>query len=171
MALTWPWASWDLEHRRRPEEKRPRIEIKQSAARTNDHDVKFCDPPPPVAAKFSIKPGDHYYLRDGKTVETPLGRHADLYVFAWHPEKDLKIADHPRPDQWEFFVVAERCLPKLQKGIALGPLKKLVNDCDLAEFGDYEALPAMVTKVLESIPEDSLKAVEDAARARKLRGR
>ena len=36
---------------------------------------------------------------------------------------------------------------------------------------DYEALPAMVTKVLESIPEDSLKAVEDAARARKLRVR
>ena len=31
--LTWPWASWDLEYLRWPEEKRPRIEVKQSAAR------------------------------------------------------------------------------------------------------------------------------------------
>ena len=106
-------------------------------------------------------------MRDGTQVKTPLRRHADLYVFAWHPEEDLKIADHRRPDQWKFFVVAERCLlPPEKKGIALGPLKKLVDNCDLAaEFGDYEALPAMVAKVLESIPEDRLKAVEDAARA------
>ena len=162
--LTWPWASWDLEHRRRPRAKRARIEIKQSAARAPDHE-RSCDPPPPAKAQFAIKPGDFYFLRDGKQVETPLRRHADLYVFAWHPEEELKIADHRRPDQWEFFVVAESCLlPPEKKSIALGPLKKLVDDCDLAaEFGDYEALPAMVTKVLQSIPEGSLKAVQDAA--------
>ena len=161
--LTWPWASWDLEHRANY----ARIEIKQSAARAIDHNKRPCDPPPPTIGKFAIKPSDHYYLQNGKLVKTKLQRHAHLYVFAWHPEEDLKIADHRRPDQWEFFVVPERCLlPPEKKGIALGPLKKLVDDCDLAEFGDYEALPAMVTKVLESLPENSLMAAREAAAAR-----
>ena len=96
--LTWPWASWDLEHRRRPRAKRPRIQVKQSAARQPDH-AERPDPPQPNPAQFAISPSDHYYRRDGKLVKTQrLRRHADLYVFAWHPEHDLKIADHRRPD-------------------------------------------------------------------------
>ena len=127
--LTWPWASWDLEHCRQPEEEGPRIEIKQSSARAPDHAEKRPNPPKKTPAKFSIKPRKYCYLRDGTLVETePPRRHADIYVFAWHPEDDLKIADHRRPDQWEFFVVAERCLrPPEKKGLALGPLKKLVE--------------------------------------------
>ena len=155
--LTWPWASWDLQHRGDG----ARIEVKQSAARQTWHKRPKSPESPPVPkpspGKFGInKPSENYYLEDGTYEETPPQRHADIYVFAWHPEKDLEIADHRRPDQWKFFVVAERCLPR-QKDIALGPLEKLVNDCDFAEFGDYEALPAMVAKVLESIPEDRLK--------------
>ena len=92
-----------------------------------------------------------------------LRRHADLYVFAWHPVKDLKIADHRCPGQWEFFVVAESKLPCIQdpppKAMSIG-LKK-VKELSDAEPDSYEGLPAMVTKVLESIPEDSLKAVKD----------
>ena len=154
--LTWPWASWDLQHRGDG----ARIEVKQSAARQTWHkrpESPESPVPKPSRGKFGInKPSESYYLKDGTYEKTQPQRQADIYVFAWHPEKDLKIADHRRPDQWKFFVVAERCLP-CQKDIALGPLKKLVNDCDLAEFGDYEALPTMVAKVLKSIPEDGLK--------------
>ena len=100
-------------------------------------------------------------MQDGTLVKTPLQRHADLYVFAWHPEENLKIANHRRPDQWKFFVVAESELPTLPdpppKNISIG-LKEL-KECAAAERGSYEALPDMVTKALESIPEDSLKAV------------
>ena len=158
--LTWPWASWDLQHR-----DCARIEVKQSAARQTWHE-RDQSPPPPTAARFAIKPSAHYYLRDGKLVKTQLRRHADFYVFAWHPEEDLKIADHRRPDQWKFFVVAESKLPCIQdpppKDMSIG-LKK-VKELSDAEPGSYEGLPTMVTKVLESIPEDSLKAVRDAAR-------
>ncbi len=89
--------------------------------------------PRPTAARFSIKPSDHYYLRDGELVETKSRqRHADLYVFAWHPEEDLKSANHRRPDQWKFFVVAESELPPLQdpppKTISIG-LKKAQGVC------------------------------------------
>ena len=168
--LTWPWASWDLEHLRWPKEKRPRIEVKQSAARAPDHAEKRPNPPPETPARFSIKLRKYYYLRDGTLVKTPLRRHADLYVFAWHPEADLNIADHRCPDQWKFFVVAELELPTPPdpppKNMSISPpgLKKLSG----AKQGRYEELPAMVTKVLESIPEGSWKAVEDAeARARK----
>ena len=152
--LTWPWASWDLQHRGNG----ARIEVKQSAARQTWHkrpESPESPVPKPSRGKFGInKPSESYYLEDGTYKKTQPQRHADIYVFAWHPEEDLKIADHRRPDQWRFFVVAESCLlPPEKKSIAIGPLKKLVDDCDLAaEFGDYEALPAMVTKVLQSIP-------------------
>ena len=155
--LTWPWASWDLHHR-----DIARIEVKQSAARQPWHKRPRQERAPrPTAARFSIKPSDNYFLQDGTLVKTPLQRHADLYVFAWHPEENLKIANHRRPDQWKFFVVAESELPTLPdpppKNISIG-LKEL-KECAAAERGSYEALPDMVTKVLESIPEDSLKAV------------
>ena len=153
--LTWPWAPWDLEHG----ETRARIEIKQSAARQPWHRPGHTAPPP-TRASFSInKPSNVYYLADGAKRDTPLQRHADLYVFAWHPEKDLDIADHRRPNQWTFFVVEESKLPKQkapeQKAISIG-----VEALAGAQYGGYDALPAMVATVLKSLG-SSLKAATE----------
>ena len=78
-------------------------------------------------------------------------REVDLYVFAWHPVQDADIADHRRPDQWEFFVVAEENLPQKKQTIGLEALTRLCDVCN------YDALAARVVKVLESI-ESSFKA-------------
>lgn len=172
--LTWPWASWDLEHCRWQEEEGPRIEIKQSAARAPDHAERRPNPPPPTRGRFSIKPRNYFYLRDGTLVETPLRRHADLYLFAWHPEADLRIADHRHSGQWKFFVVAESDLPTTPhpppKSMSITPYS--LNKLSGAEQGCYEELPNMLANVLKYIPEERWKAVEDRAarhRARKLR--
>ena len=143
--LTKPWTSWDLVHRKTF----ARIEVKQSAA---------LQPwlGPPAHGKFDIEPRTGYYSEDGAWTKTPQPqRHADLYVFAWHPEKDADIADHRRPDQWKFFVVAETCLPE-KDGIGLKALNELVERCNLAEHSSYDALAAKVANVLKSF--GSLKA-------------
>ena len=67
-------------------------------------------------------------------------------------------ADHRRPDQWKFFVVPEKCLP-CKNGIT----PKQLERCDYAVRCDYKELAENVTKVLKSLPKDSLKAVMDAA--------
>ena len=133
--LTEPWTSWDIENGRT----RARIEVKQSAALA-PWDRRACptcgsltewDPRRPSRSPtFSIKQ-----------------RLADLYVFAWHPEEDPDIADHRRPEQWTFFVVAERSLPKDQKEISFSVLTRLAD----VESCDYGALAATVIHVLESL--------------------
>ena len=152
--LTWPWASWDLQHR-----DGARIEVKQSAARQTWH--KRPQPPFPLSSrgKFGInRPSESYYLEDGTYEKTRRPqRHADIYVFAWHPVEDLNEADHRRPDQWEFFVVPETCLPRPKDdsktdSITPGQLVK----CDRAVHCAYKKLADNVTKVRESL--GSLKA-------------
>ena len=160
-SLTWPWGPWDLQH-----QDRARIEVKQSAARPPWHQrPDNSEPPPrPYPGRFGIKPSKGYYLEDGTWKETsPPQRHADIYVFAWHPEEDLKIADHRRPDQWKFFVVAEEKLPRLPDPLP-DPLPNMTIGLSGltaagAEHATYEALPAIVTKVRESL--DSLKADQE----------
>ena len=137
--LTKPWTSWDLVHKKTF----IRIEVKQSAALQPW-------PGPPGRGKFDIEPSKGYTSEDGVWTETPQPqRHADLYVFGWHPEKDADIADHRRPDQWEFFVVAETRLPEKAAGISPGPLTDLVKCHDLAECCGYDALATNVAKVAE----------------------
>ena len=131
--LTPPWVSWDLEHGA----SRVRVEVKQSAARQT-----WTEPPVakehPRRPRFDITPQQGYYLnRDADWVSTPLQRQADIYVFAWHPEREEQLADHRCPEQWRFFVVSERRLPRRQKSIGLRPLGRLTDPCvyrDLAEI-------------------------------------
>ena len=128
--LTKPWTSWDLVH----EKTGARIEVKQSAAVAPWAQVR------PARGRFDIRLRTGYYSEDGAWTKTPQRkRHACLYVFAWHPREDTN-ADHRRLDQWEFFVVAETCLPPEQGSISLGPLIELVERCDLAERCGYDAL-------------------------------
>ena len=151
--LTEPWRTWDIEHRRTG----ARVEVKQSAA-LQRWDRRACPAcgsltewgprrPSPMPT-FSIKPTTGYYTVDAATwIATPPQRQADLYVFAWHPEEDPDIADHRRPDQWKFFVVAERSLPQDHKGISFNALTRLAD----VECCDYDALAAAVVHVLESL--------------------
>ena len=148
--LTWPWASWDLQH---PDD--ARIEVKQSAARQTWHKRPPASgepPPEPSRGRFGInKPSCYYYLENGKYVKTKLQRHADLYVFAWHPETDLNQADHRRPDQWNFFVIPEECLPRPKDSktdsITPGQLAK----CDHAVCCAHKELADNVAKVRASL--------------------
>lgn len=121
--LTPPWVSWDLEHGLSG----TRVEVKQSAARQT-----WTEPPVakehPRRPRFDITPQKGYYLNgDADWVSTPLQRQADIYVFAWHPERDEQLADHRCPEQWQFFVVSERRLPRRQKSIGLRPLRRLTD--------------------------------------------
>ena len=142
--LTDTWDSWDLEDGKTG----ARIEIKQSAAWNPFSKT-------PGRGKFGIQPHSGYFAKDGTWIPTPLQRHADLYVFAWHPEEDPDIADHRRPDQWKFFVVAEGNLPQnepLQKEISVSALTRLAD----VECCDYDALAATVVQALR--PVQDLKA-------------
>ena len=105
-----PWSKFDYLHI--PSSKR--VEIKQSAAvqpwHNEEKGTKRASP------KFDIKP-------PGST---------DLYVCAWHGEEG-DHADHRNPDQWQFFVVAERDLPN-QQSLSLNRLEKIVCPCKITEL-------------------------------------
>ena len=61
------------------------------------------------------------------------GRPADLYVFAWHGERRDRYADQRDANQWVFFVVAERDLPKNRKSIGLKELESISALCRIED--------------------------------------
>lgn len=144
--LTPPWVSWDLEHRA----SRVRVEVKQSAARQTWTEPQVAKERPRWP-RFDITPHTGYYLNGAADwVETPLRRHADIFVFAWHPERDVATADHRCPEQWRFFVVAERRLPRKQKSIGLMPLGKLTDARVYGDLADGIATVAAGLKRLQA---------------------
>ncbi len=162
--MTWPWAAWDFNH-----SDGARIEVKQSAARQSWHQRPDSEPlPKPSLGWFGIKkPSEGYFSEKGTWQDTRLQRHADIYVFAWHPVEDLRNADrrrradHRRRDQWKFFVVAEDRLPAPRDGKADGITPGQLVKCDGAVHCVYEELAANVAKVRESL--GSLKADVESA--------
>lgn len=106
------WAGWDLES-----SDGLRIEVKQSAARQS-----WTDRPSlggrPTKGDFDIEPRKGFWAEGGSRWIDQPGRHADLYIFAWHPIHDPEIADHRKPEQWCFFVVPTSKLPPGQKRIS-----------------------------------------------------
>lgn len=129
---TAPWDSWDFEHG-----SGVRLEVKQSAAAQAWKSAGRRSP-----ARFDICPRTGYWDEDGDWVPKP-GRHADLYVFAWHGD-DESTADQRDPGRWEFYVVAERDLPE-QKSIALKDLQDLTSPCGI------DALAAAADAVAEGV--------------------
>ena len=130
---TAPWDSWDFEH-----ESGVRLEVKQSAAVqawtiSGRRSAGRRSP-----ARFDIRPRTGYSDEDGKWVPKP-GRHADLYVFAWHGV-DENTVDQRNPGSWEFYVVAEYNLPERQS-IGLKVLQDLKSPCGI------DALAAAVDAV------------------------
>ena len=134
------WSLWDLEHK----DSGARIEVKQSAKRqTWSVGPKAASSAP----RFSIAPTKSYW--DSATevwIETKPQRWADLYVFAYHPEYDRGIADHRRPEQWEFYLVPERDLPREQESIGLNPVKNTAILCSFA------TLAGEITRVIAELP-------------------
>ena len=143
-SLTDTWAAWDL----RQDETGARIEVKQSAAlQTWTAGTPGNSPP-----AFDIAPRTGYFEDgSGSWVEpTAPSRFADLYIMAWHSERNPRVADHRRPDQWQFFVVPEHSLKPGQKRISLNPLARLSPPVT------FEELPETVDDALRALP--SLKA-------------
>lgn len=144
--LVGGWGSWDLES-----DAGVRLEVKQSAALQTwgqQYRKEGSKERPP---SFDIAPRTGYHTdstEEAKWVDLPGGesaRFADIYIFAWHPERDPDTADHRRAEQWHFFVVPEHQLPS-QKTISLNPLRKL------AAAVTYDRLAAKVTEVADELP-------------------
>ena len=92
------WLGWDFEHR-----DQTRLQVKQSAVRQT---------------WTAPKPGSRggYYV--GSEWHPKSGRHADIYVFAYHAVADAS-ADQLDLKQWVFYVVsAERRPPSKTIGLA-----------------------------------------------------
>ncbi|MCY4085494.1 MAG: hypothetical protein OXG37_01055 [Actinomycetia bacterium] len=141
--LTDAWGGWDLEHC----ETLARLEVKQSAA------LQIWKETVKRSPTFGIPPRKWWWDNASSvSVETRPQRLADVYVFAWHPESGRSRADHREPDQWEFYVVAERDLSQqpLTASISLGPLRRLAPPCG------YNELACKVTDTVSGLP--SLKA-------------
>ena len=141
----WDWAAWDCEHTA----SEARLEIKQSAARQpwdRGSDRHRRNP------RFDIGPRTGYWPKDGGPWIADPGRHADVYVFAWHGKAD-EHADHRDAAQWRFFVVAEPSLPGGQKSVGLSGLERIADPCCVGELARAvdQACPA----------DENLKAVRE----------
>ncbi len=124
------WELWDLACR----SDGVRVEVKQSAAMQT---WSLPDETPKPSFDIAPRQGD----------EKPK-RHADIYVFAWHPLRE-ESADHRCVEQWEFYVVAEKDLPANQKTIRLGPLTRL-KGARKATFTNLSRVISTTTKGLLS---------------------
>ena len=102
-----PWDAWDFDL-----ESGVRLKVKQSTAVQAWGNGETRTAPP-----FGIAPAKMYWdEKEGRCVPEP-GRHADIYVFAWHGAP-RETADQGDPTSWEFYAVPE-CDLHEQKSIAL----------------------------------------------------
>ena len=149
------WDPWDLENG-----DGIHLQVKQSVSWQSRTSLK--SPGKPHAMSFDIHPGER-------------GRQTHIYVFAWHPESDLDVADHRDASQWRFCVIPEDELPEPEIGqktqrISLNRLKELAKSIGLKVIG-YSQLAATINRVaeviLESDAEDGRLAEEVMERIRR----
>ena len=116
----WRWCSQDWASHDFENDAGVRLEVKQSAALQSwsEGAARASD------CRFDIAPRKQRWEGDVRTLTD--GRHAAIYIFAWHPETDPAKADHRRADQWQFFCLAERDLPN-QKTIARSVIGAMVK--------------------------------------------
>ena len=138
------WAPWDFER----EEDGARLEVKQSVV-LQLWSV-YEDAPRPRLASFDIAYRKEAWTKGGNFAPYCPGRPADVYVFAWHPIADRRVADHRSPEQWSFFVLPEQQLPR-QKTISINPLRNLAP-----EIG-YDQLAAEIERLIAQLGELKLK--------------
>jgi hypothetical protein len=105
------WAAWDFERA-----DGLRLEVKQSA-RMQSWGGSSSTP------SFSIRAARGHYPENAPYLPNTSGdRLAHVYVFAWHDGDDQREAE-----EWDFFVIGTDQLPKGQKGISLGAIRKVVD--------------------------------------------
>lgn len=116
------WHPWTLEQA----ETGARIAVRQAAALQTWSASAVASLP-----EFDIAPRNGYYIDGGNAwIETnPPQRPADIYIVAYHAEGDEGIADQRRPEQWSFYVAAERDLPPGQKRIGLNRFRARAEAC------------------------------------------
>jgi hypothetical protein len=107
------WLGWDFEHL-----DGTRLEVKQSAARQT-----WTAPKRPSPATFDIRTRSGFYV--GNEWHPGVGRHAHIYVFAYHPLADTS-ANHLDSAQWVFYIVPATRLPP-NKTIGLTRVTSLVS--------------------------------------------
>lgn len=112
----WDWAPWDCQH-----DEGAQLEIKQSAVRQSWDTSSMARRRSPT---FDIAPRTGRFSRRGSEWTDAPGRPADVYVFAWHGERERGVADHRDPEQWLFFVVPE---PEGQKRTGLRRLRNIAS--------------------------------------------
>lgn len=128
---TTPWDSWDFVH-----ETGFRLEVKQSAA-AQGWGGRTTSPP-----RYDIRARSGYWDEASRWHSSP-GRHADVYVFAWHSEAG-ESADQREPTSWRFHVVRECDLPD-QKTIGLSVVRRLAQPCTT------DQLPAKLEAVMPPV--------------------
>lgn len=107
------WSAWDLEFYGL------KIQVKQSAVIQTWHQKSEKRTRSP---RFDIKPSTGIWTESGDWIDSE-GRHADIYIFAWHSEDRWEVVDQRDPSQWSFFAIPTSRLPD-QKTIGLSFLKK-----------------------------------------------
>ena len=149
------WDPWDLENG-----EGIHLQVKQSAAWQSQTHPK--GPGKPHAMSFDIHPGER-------------GRQTHIYVFAWHPESELDVADHRDASQWRFCVIPEDELPEPEIGqktqrISLNRVREIAKSVGLKVVG-YSQLAATINRVaqviLEADEEDGRLAEEVMERIRR----
>ncbi len=117
------WSAHDLEH----VQTGLRIQVKQSAVKQT-----WNPPPKPQPTRFSIASKNGRY--EGATWFSEPGRNSEIFVFAWHQNIDSSC-NQADPQQWQFFVIAERDLPLNAKSVGLSWLKNHCTPTDFANLG------------------------------------
>ena len=131
------WAPWDLKH-----VSGIKLEVKQAAARQTWHTEERFQPKAP---RFDIAPRKRIWTSDRGWIDQP-GRTACVYVFAWHPEVNEKIADQRDPEQWTFYVVRTKRLPPNQDSIGLSALQDLSRMVQAGSLASAVNNPEMVQR-------------------------
>lgn len=119
--MSGDWGGWDIDGQQGKH--RLRIEIKQSAA------LQTWTNHPSRGGKltrgsFDIAPRTGYFDESGAVWVPDPGRHAEIYILAWHPITDETKADHRDPAQWLFFIIPTNELPPDQKTISRTVVEK-----------------------------------------------
>ena len=107
-----------------------KIEVKTSAYIQSWYQKEYSKP------VFSIRPA-RYWNSETSQLEKKIERHADIYVFCLLKEKDQKLVNPLKLEQWDFYVVATDVLNKKnekQKSISLGALRKISKPVSYIEL-------------------------------------
>ena len=116
------WGACDLQH----EKSGLKIQVKQSAARQSwaSGNTGYCLPRYSIAAKIGRYEGADWI--------SDAGRNADIFIFAWHDATGAGC-DHADPQQWKFYVIAEKALPA-QKSLGLNQIGRLARTVEFASL-------------------------------------